>query len=237
LLKHLQTFLGAAQKPSFFRLFSQTSHILRQLKFDKGEFMDTLLRVSKWIDTMNTKIATAMQWAVLVAVILSTFNAVLRTFFSKTALFQHVSNILFESQFIFFGGIFLLTAAYTLKKDEHVRIDVLVARYSERTQVKLDIIGIIFFMFPVCALVLMLCFGFFMQSFISGEHSGNSPLLLWPTKILLPLGFFPLLLQGVSELIKRVAYLQGKMAFHAFRKAGHNPDDEVKAYIDAIQQK
>ena len=91
--------------------------------------------------------------------------------------------------------MFLLGAAYTLKKDEHVRIDVLASRYSERAQVWGDIVGILLFMFPACILILWYSIGAVEQSILSDEHSGNSPLVLWPFKLLIPLGFLMLLIQ------------------------------------------
>lgn len=198
--------------------------------------MHSLLQLSKHIDNINERIAKVALWAVLVAVIVCSLNAIFRKLLSGSAFFQIYSNAMFESLYFFFGCLFLLGAAYTLRRDEHVRIDVLAARYSERAQVKMDIVGIIAFMFPVCLLMLWYSVSFFSQSLSNNEHSGNSQLVLWPFKLLMPLGFFLLLLQGLSELIKRVAYMQGKMAFHEFRKAGHNPDDEVKAYLKATQQ-
>lgn len=197
--------------------------------------MHGLLRLSGIIDRFNEKIAKAAQWTVLIAVLICSLNAILRKVFSSSTFFQTYSNTMFESLFFFFGCMFLLGAAYTLKKDEHVRIDVLASRYSERAQVWGDIVGILLFMFPACILILWYSIGAVEQSILSDEHSGNSPLVLWPFKLLIPLGFLMLLIQGFSELIKRIGYLKGLVAYHEFRKGGHNPDDEVKAYIEATK--
>ncbi|MGL4766853.1 MAG: TRAP transporter small permease subunit [Formosimonas sp.] len=197
--------------------------------------MQGLLHLSKIIDGVSEKVAQLSRWTVLVAVVVCSFNAVFRKLFSSNPFFQAYSNAMFESLFFFFGCMFLLGAGYTLRRDEHVRIDVLASRYSERAQVKMDVVGILFFMLPSCILLLWYSLSFFTQSLASNEHSGNSQLVLWPFKLLMVAGFGLLILQGLSELIKRVAYLKGLMAFSEFRKAGHNPDDEVKAYVEATQ--
>jgi TRAP-type mannitol/chloroaromatic compound transport system permease small subunit len=112
-----------------------------------------------------------------------------------------------------FAGIFLLGAAYVLKLNEHVRVDLFYGSRSERAKLWIDVIGFVFFYFPAILFILYLAWPFFLLSFRSGEHSSNAGgLLLWPVKMLLPLGFALLALQGVSELIKRVAALRGETA-------------------------
>lgn len=198
--------------------------------------MQALLRVSKKIDLLNERISKLALWGVLLAVAICSANAILRKLFSSSDFFQKNSSAMFELQFFLFSCIFLFGAAYTLRRDEHVRIDVISSRYSERAQVKLDIIGFLFFMLPICLLVFYYSLSFFAQSFVNGEHSGDSGLLLWPFKLLMPLGYFFLILQGFSELIKRIGYMKGLVSFHEFRKAGHNPDDEVREYLEATHQ-
>jgi TRAP-type mannitol/chloroaromatic compound transport system permease small subunit len=197
--------------------------------------MQALLRVSTMIDALNERLAKLMSWAVLLAVLICSANAILRKLFSSSEFFLHNSSVMFELQFFFFSCMFLFGAAYTLRRDEHVRIDVISTRFSERTQVKVDILGIIFFMMPICILLLYYGFAFFSRSLASAEHSGDSGLLLWPFKILMPLGYFLLILQGISELIKRIGYLKGLVLFSDFRKGGHNPEEEVQEYIKATQ--
>lgn len=197
--------------------------------------MQSLLRISKNIDNLNERISKTMLWAVLIAVAICSANAVLRKLFSSSEFFQKNSSVMFELQFFLFSCMFLFGAAYTLRRDEHVRIDVISSRYSERAQVKLDIVGIIFFMMPICLLVFYYSLSFFGQSFNNSEHSGDSGLLLWPFKLLMPVGYFFLILQGISELIKRVGYIKGLVPFSEFRKAGHSPDDEVREYIEATK--
>lgn len=166
--------------------------------------MASLLRFSSLIDWFNERIGKLMGWAVLAAVLVSALNALARYGLSFG------SNALLELQWYLFGAVFLLAAAYTLKQNEHIRIDIVTARLSKRTRDIIDIIGHLFFLFPLCILMIWLGVPFFMRSFASGEVSGSAGgLIIWPAKLLLPLGFILLLLQGVSELIKRVAILNG----------------------------
>ncbi|TDR32202.1 TRAP transporter small permease subunit [Hydromonas duriensis] len=198
--------------------------------------MKGLLRLSKSIDNLNERVAKFMLWGVLIAVLICSINAISRKLFSSSAFFQHNSSVMFELQFFLFSCIFLFGAAYTLRHDAHVRIDVLSSRYSERGQVKLDIFGFIFFMLPICCLIFYYSLSFFTQSFHNSEHSGDSGLLLWPFKLLMPVGYFLLILQGLSELIKRFGYMKGLVPFSEFRKANHTPEDEVREYLEATQQ-
>lgn len=199
--------------------------------------MQSLLRISKGIDALNERISKVMLWAVLAAVGICSANAILRKLFSTSDFFLHNSSVLFEMQFFLFSCMFLFGSAYTLRRDEHVRIDIFSSRLTERGQVKLDIIGILFFMMPICLLVFFLSVSFFSQSFGNSEHSGDSGLLLWPFKLLMPVGYFFLILQGISELIKRLGYMKGLVGFHEFRKESHTPEDEVREYLEATQQK
>src|SRR5690606_31760026 len=129
-------------------------------------------------------------------------NAVIR----KT--FHVSSNAWLEIQWYLFGAIFLLAAGYTFMKNEHVRVDILSQMMSKRTQILIDMFGVLFFMLPACLLLLDLSIPFFMQSFLTGEQSSNAGgLIRWPVKLLIPIGFFLLVLAGVSHLIKCAAFL------------------------------
>ncbi len=166
--------------------------------------MGALLALSRTIDAINTVIGRSAMWLTLIAVIVSSVNAVLRKAFDMS------SNAWLELQWYLFGGVFMLCAAYTLLKNEHIRIDVLAGLFSKRTRDWIDVGGHVIVLIPFCLLMIYDLWPFFWLSFTSGEVS-NSPggLIIWPAKGLILLGFVLLLAQGVSELIKRVAVLQG----------------------------
>jgi TRAP-type mannitol/chloroaromatic compound transport system permease small subunit len=166
--------------------------------------MRGLLGVSKFIDTMNAGIGKAVSWLVLLMVLISAGNAVVRKLFSTS------SNALLEIQWYLFAAIFLLAAGYTLLRNEHVKIDVVLGRFAKRTQVKVEIFGILVFLLPFVLYVLVLSWPEFMKAYSTGEMSQNAGgLIRWPVYLLLPLGMLLLGLQGVSELIKRLAFLAG----------------------------
>lgn len=162
------------------------------------------LKLSSYIDSLNTFVGRSVTWLTLVVVIVSASNAIIRKVF-------HVSsNAWLELQWYLFGAIFLLAAGYTFLKNEHVRVDVFSQGFSRRTQIIIEIIGVVFFLFPAFALVLWLSVPFFWKSVVFMEGSSNTGgLLRWPVKLLLPIGFSLLLLAGVSHLIKCIAFLRG----------------------------
>lgn len=185
--------------------------------------MSALLNFSTFIDWFNEKIGKLTGWAVLAAVLVSSLNALARYGLNFG------SNALLELQWYLFGGVFLLGAAYTLKQNEHIRIDIVSSRLSQRTRDIIDIIGHLFFLLPLCILMIWLGIPFFLRSFASGEISGSAGgLTIWPAKLLLPLGFFLLMLQGFSELIKRIAVMQGLIP-DPHRPAGAHGAPEVEA--------
>lgn len=166
--------------------------------------MSILLRLSGLIDAINESVGKLVYWLVLLAVVVSSANASVRYIFSTS------SNAWLELQWYLFSAVFLLCAGYTLLKNEHIRIDILISRFSKRTQAWIDIFGFVVFMFPMTVLILWLSWPMFMDSYIHHEMSNNAGgLIRWPVKILVPVGFFLLTLQGVSELIKRIAFLMG----------------------------
>ena len=167
--------------------------------------MHSLLRLSRLIDWINERVGRAVMWLVLVAVVISAGNALVRKLFNTS------SNALLEIQWYLFAAIFMLAAGYTFLRNEHVRIDILTSRLSPRGQNIVDVIGILFFLLPMAVLILWLSWPIVMTSLASGEMSQNSGgLLRWPVKMLLPAGLALLVLQAISELIKRIAFLQGK---------------------------
>ena len=166
--------------------------------------MEPLLRLSHAIDLMNEKIGRLCDWLVLWACIVSAANAMIRYAYDVS------SNSWLELQWYMFAVIVMLGASYTLKKNEHVRVDICYMLMSPRQQLWVDVLGIIFFMLPACVVIGWLSWPFFIQSVEIFEHSSNAGgLIRWPIKFVLPLGFFLLTLQGLSELIKRVASLNG----------------------------
>ena len=166
--------------------------------------MSALLKFSRLIDALNTLLGQAVYWLVLLAVLISAGNAVMRKAFDMS------SNAYLEIQWYLFSVIFLLCAGYTLLKNEHVRIDIVTGRFSARTRAWIDIFGLVFFLFPTCYLFIDLGWPFVQTSFHQGEISANpGGLIRWPIKLMVPVGFTLLALQGLSELIKRVAFLRG----------------------------
>lgn len=166
--------------------------------------MNALLGLSRLIDAINERVGKSAMWLLLAAVLISTVNAVVRKAFNWS------SNGLLEIQWYLFAGAFLLGASYTLLHNEHVRIDVVAGKFSKRTQTWIEVIGTVLFLLPFSLMVLWTSTPWFFRSFASQEMSVNAGgLILWPAKILVPLGFLLLTLQGISELVKRLAFLQG----------------------------
>lgn len=166
--------------------------------------MKPLLQLAHGIDRMNQAIGRGAAWLILITVLISAGNAIVRKAFNMS------SNSLLEIQWSLFAAVFLLGAAYTLLKNEHVRIDLLSNRGGPRVKAWIDILGTVFFLLPLCALMLYYAWPFFLDSFNSQEWS-SSPggLILWPAKLLIPACFALLALQGVSEIIKRIGFLLG----------------------------
>ena len=166
--------------------------------------MSPLLSFSRLIDRLNEKVGQLFFWLVLITVLVSAANAVVRK------LFNYSSNGLLEIQWYFFSTIFLFLAGYTLLRNEHVRIDVIAGRLSRRTQTWIDIFGTLFFLLPLAILLAWLAWPVFVEAYERQEVSTNAGgLIIWPARLLVPIGFVLLALQGVSELIKRVAFLRG----------------------------
>ncbi|MCF8164045.1 MAG: TRAP transporter small permease subunit [Sulfuritalea sp.] len=192
--------------------------------------MSSLLSFSRFIDAINEKIGLAISWALLLAVLICSGNALVRYIFNTS------SNSWLEIQWYLFGAIFLLASAYTLKRNEHVRIDVVVGRFSKRTQVWIDVFGFIFFLLPATLLILYFSIPFAYESIRNQEVSSNAGgLIIWPAKTLIPVGFFLLTLQGISELIKRVGFLMGLVDASEFEKQVATPKEEIEAIKAANQ--
>jgi TRAP-type mannitol/chloroaromatic compound transport system permease small subunit len=163
-----------------------------------------LLKVSRLIDWVNGWIGKLAMWLVLAAVLISAGNAIMRKAFNIS------SNAYLEVQWYLYAAVFMLGAAYVFLHNGHVRIDFVSARLSKRTNAVIDAIGIVAFLIPLCVILIDLSWPYFMRAYESGEMSENAGgLIRWPVLGLIPLGFAILLLQGLSELIKRVAFLVG----------------------------
>ena len=166
--------------------------------------MTSLLTDSRFIDRWNERFGHLLYWLILIVVLISASNAVVRKVFNWS------SNGLLEIQWYLFSAVFLLAAGYTLLRNEHVRIDVIAGRLSKRAQAWIDVIGTIFFLFPMAVVIAWLSWPVFVDAFQRNEVSTNAGgLIIWPARLLIPIGFTILVIQGVSELIKRIAFLQG----------------------------
>ena len=182
------------------------------------------MALSRLIDGLNEKIANAVSWALLAAVLICAGNALIRYTFNTS------SNAWLEIQWYLYAAMFMLATSYTLRRDEHVRIDVIVGRFSKRTQVWIDLLGFLFFLLPICLVILYYGIPFAALSIRSAEMSSNAGgLIVWPAKLLVPVGFALLILQGVSEIIKRIAFLTGRSDGHEFAKHVTTPQDEIAA--------
>ena len=169
--------------------------------------MEPLRIVARTVDRISTIAGELATYTVLASCLISAGNAAVRYAFSYS------SNGWLEIQWYLFGAMVMLGASQTLKMNEHVRVDLFYSSRSDRGQVWIDIIGIVLFFFPVMIFLTWLSVPFFPQSWRSGEMSNNAGgLIIWPAKILLPIGFGLLTIQGVSELIKRILVLRGEMA-------------------------
>ena len=172
--------------------------------------MDALLRFSRLIDSINDRFGLLANWLVLAACVISAGNAFMRYGFSLS------SNAWLEIQWYLFAGMVMLGASHTLRVNEHVRVDVLYSRYGARTRLWLDLVGGILFLLPMTVIIGWLSWPLFANAWAVGEVSGNAGgLLRWPVKILIPLGFLLLTLQGLSEIIKRAAALAGRIDLDA----------------------
>ncbi|MHC2086080.1 TRAP transporter small permease subunit [Methylobacterium sp. CM6244] len=182
-----------------------------------------MLRLSQWIDVLNERIGKAAAWAIVAAVIVSTLNAIVRKLFGTS------SNAWLELQWYLFGAVFMLCAAWTLKDNEHIRIDIVSSRLSKRGRDLVDVFGHLFFLLPFLVVMIWLTTPFFLNSFNSAEVSTNAGgLLIWPAKGLILVGFFLLGLQWLSELTKRLLILAGRIE-DTTSAGGHHAAAESEA--------
>ncbi len=184
--------------------------------------MDSLLGFSRIIDAINGRIGKVVAWAILLAVIISAVNAIIRKVFDMS------SNSWLEMQWVLFGAVFLLCCSWTLMSNEHIRIDIVSSVLPKRVRHWIDVVGHAFFLIPICLVMMITSWPFFWRSMLQNEQSTNAGgLPQYPSKLLVPLAFTFLLFQGISELIKRIAIMQGKLA--DVSGGGHHEAAEAEA--------
>lgn len=193
--------------------------------------MKPLLALSRVIDAVNERIGQWVYWLVLFTVLISAANATVRK------LFNYSSNSFLEIQWYLFSAVFLFCAGYTLKHNEHVRIDIVTSRFSARVRAAIDIFGTVFFLMPLTLLIVYLSWPVFVEAYTRGEVSTNAGgLIIWPARLLIPVGFALLLAQGISELIKRIAFLCGLIPDPHEKIVVKSAEDELAEEIRGRQQ-
>lgn len=194
--------------------------------------MAGLLALSRAIDRLNEFIGKWIGWLILVSILVSAGNAVIRKTFNMS------SNAWLELQWYLFGAAFMLAAAYTLKQNEHIRIDIVYGMFSRRTQHWIDLIGHVFFLMPFTLLMVYYFVPYTLRSFRNGEMSTNAGgLIVWPAKAILLVGFTMLAIQGISEIIKKIAIMSGHMDDpNPFISVHEQAELEAKALVEEIKQ-
>ncbi len=190
--------------------------------------MNALLKLSRQIDALTERIGKSAIWLVLIVVLVSAGNAVMRY------TINYSSNALLEIQWYLFGLIFFSCSGYTLLRNEHVRIDLISGRFSRRKQAWIDIFGILFFLMPMAIAIMVLSWPVFIHALESSEMSNSAGgLIVWPARLMVPVGFALLILQAVSELIKRVGFLKGLCPDPTEKRTALTPVEELANAIKA----
>jgi TRAP-type mannitol/chloroaromatic compound transport system permease small subunit len=190
--------------------------------------MKDLLNFSRIVDTVNTKIGQFVAWFIFGAVLISTLNAIMRKVFDWS------SNSFLEIQWILFGAVFLFCAPWTLIANEHIRIDVVSSLLSKKTRNRIDVIGHALFIVPMCLVMIYTAAPFFWRSLMQNEQSTNAGgLPVYPAKSFVLIAFVMMLMQGISELIKRVAIMKGHME-DTSGGGGHHAAAEAEAQRLAV---
>jgi TRAP-type mannitol/chloroaromatic compound transport system permease small subunit len=193
--------------------------------------MQPLLKFSRAVDWLNTQVGKYVIWLILGSTVISAINAVVRKAFNMS------SNAFSEVQWYLFAASFLIASGYTLLNGEHVKIDVISGRLSKRPQIWIDVIGFIFFLIPMCVTILWFGVPFFLEGLRTQEMSSNAGgLVRWPVYAMMPLGFGLLLLQGISELIKRVAFLKGLIEDPTLKKIEKTAEEELAEAIQKLAE-
>lgn len=193
--------------------------------------MSLLLPLSRLIDRLSEFIGRWVAWLVLAAVLVSAANAISRKTLNLS------SNAFLEVQWYLFAAVFLLASGYTMLRQEHVKIDVLSGRFSKRTQIWIDIIGLALFVLPFVVYIIKLAMPLVINAYVTGEMSQNAGgLIRWPVYALLPIGLTLLGLQAVSELIKRFAFLQGLIPDPTVKGSGKTAEEELAEFLKQQEQ-
>ena len=188
--------------------------------------MSLLLQLSRLIDRVSEFAGRWVAWLVLAAVLISAGNAITRKAFNLS------SNAFLEIQWYLFAAVFLLASGYTLLRQEHVKIDVVSGRFSKRTQIWIDIVGLCLFLFPFIYMVINLSMPLVINAFVTKEMSSNAGgLIRWPVFALLPAGLALLGMQGISELIKRIAFLQGLIPDPSKKQGAKTSEEELAEFL------
>lgn len=193
--------------------------------------MQALLKFSKAVDWLNRQVGKYVIWLILASTVVSAINAIVRKAFNVS------SNAYLEVQWYLFAATFLLCSAYTLLNGEHVKIDVLYSHWSKRAQMWIDVFGFSCFLLPFCSAILWFSVPFFLKGLYSGEVSSNAGgLIRWPVYAMIPLGFGLLFLQGVSELIKRLAFLMGLIDDPTHKQIEKTAEEELAEAIQKLAE-
>ena len=188
--------------------------------------MNAMLALSRAIDAITERVGRVVYWLVLIVVLISAANAIVRK------LFNYSSNAYLEIQWYLFSVIFLFGAGYTLLRNEHVRIDIISGRLSARAQNWIDVVGIVLFLWPMSFVIMWLSWPLFVDSLARHEVSSNAGgLLIWPARLMMPIGFALLIMQSVSELIKRIAFLRGRIPDPLQKHGGKSAEEELAEEI------
>lgn len=190
--------------------------------------MQLLLKLAGWVDALNERVGQLAKWLVLICVVISAGNAAVRKAFDMS------SNAFLEIQWYLFSAIFLLGAAYTLKHNEHIRIDLILGKLTPRQQAVIDIIGGLLFLLPMASVILYFAWPIVSQMLSSGERSGDAGgLIRWPVWLLIPIGFGLLILQVLAEVVKRIAFLKGLIPNPA-EKHDPNIEGSIEPILDSL---
>jgi len=181
-----------------------------------------LLKLSGLIDALSERVGRLTYWLILVMVLVSAGNASVRYAFDRS------SNAWLEIQWYLFSAVFLFGAGYTLLHNQHVRIDVVTSHLSRRGRAWIDLLGTLFFLLPMAIAIMWMSWPVFVQSYELNEVSSNAGgLIVWPARLMVPVGFLLLILQGISELIKRVAFLRGLIQDPTEKDEGPSAEEQL----------
>jgi TRAP-type mannitol/chloroaromatic compound transport system permease small subunit len=188
----------------------------------RGGLLNALLSLARAIDAFTERVGRVVYWLVLVVVLISAANATVRK------MFNYSSNAYLEIQWYLFSVIFLFGAGYTLLRNEHVRIDIIQGRLSARAQNWIDVFGIVLFLMPMSLIIMWLSWPLFTDSLARHEVSTNAGgLIIWPARLMVPIGFALLIIQAVSELIKRIAFLCGRIPDPLEKHGARSAEEEL----------